>query len=324
MRRLLSLFLIAALAALGVVLAFQVSAFLNETERPEDALPAEGRLVPTAMGAIYVEERGPGDGTPVMLVHGSVGWAGLWRPTMDALAAAGYRAIAFDMPPMGFSERDPKGGYARPTQAARLLALADALAVRPVIVAHSFGAGAAAEAAMQAPDRVAGLVVVAGAIGLDTGQGPGEVPALLDSAVARRLFVASTATNRHLTRTLLRHFLHNKEAATDEVVAILQQPLRLKGTTDAVAQWLPTAFETPPGALSLQPAGWQALAVPVAFLWGAEDSTTPLAQGEALAELAGGAPLTVLSGAGHIPQIEAPEAFRQSLLATLATIAPGG
>jgi non-heme chloroperoxidase len=41
----------------------------------------------------YIED---GQGRPVVLIHGYTAPAAAWTLTMDALAAAGYRVIAFD------------------------------------------------------------------------------------------------------------------------------------------------------------------------------------------------------------------------------------
>lgn len=65
---------------------------------------------------------------------------------------------------MGFCERDPAGDYSRERQGRRIIALVAAMGIRPVLVAHSFGAGAAAEAAMAAPEAFTGLVVIDGAV----------------------------------------------------------------------------------------------------------------------------------------------------------------
>jgi len=69
--------------------------------------------------------------------------------------------------------------------------------------------------------------------------------------------------------------------------------------------WLPQLFETPLDAVSTRPESWRALDLPVAVIWGKEDTVTPPEQAEELAELVPGAGITMLDGVGHIPQIEA-------------------
>jgi pimeloyl-ACP methyl ester carboxylesterase len=310
--------------AVALILALPVVMWLTTPLRetlPQEPVPAEGRLVATEMGRVYVEEIGPAGGTPVLLVHGSVGWAGLWRETSAALAAAGYHAIAFDMPPMGWSDRDPAATYDRATQGRRVLALTRALGVRPVIVAHSFGAGAGAEAAMAEPASFRGLVVVAGALGLGQGS-DAPPPALLRPHVLRELLAAATVTNPWVNGPLVKLFLFRKDRAAP-YVPLLGQPYGREGATAAVADLVPTLFATP-AVPSADPDAWAALDLPLALIWGAEDTTTPLAQGQELAELTG-APLTVLDGIGHIPQMEDPAGFQAALIAALRALeAEGG
>jgi pimeloyl-ACP methyl ester carboxylesterase len=285
------------------LLGLRLAAMLREIAILPDRIPEAGRMVDTGLGPIYIEENGPETGPVVLLVHGAVGWSRLWGPTQAALAAEGYRTIAFDMPPMGWSFRDPKADYSRQTQARRLLAL---------------GAGAAAEAAMLDPEALAALVVVSGMIGLDGREG-GDLPWPLGNPFMRELAVSASVTNPYAMAPLLRLFLHRKDAATPEIVAMLLQPSRRPGTTAAIADWLPSLLVPPTGAMSTQPPAWAALTLPVAFLWGDRDTTAPLAQGERLASLTG-APLSILDEVGHIPQIEAPEAFQTALIAILAAL----
>jgi pimeloyl-ACP methyl ester carboxylesterase len=301
-----------ALAVL-LLLAFRIWAALREMEPV--ARPAEGRMIETSLGAVYVEEAGAAEAPAVLLVHGSVGWARMWQPTQAALAAAGYRAIAFDLAPMGFSERDPTGDYSRARQGERIQALAAAMGIRPVLVAHSFGAGAAAEAAMASPEDFAGLVVIDGAVAL--GAGPQDLPSVLAPLRLRELLVAASVTNPLASAALLKQFLYRKEVVTDEMIAMLQQPMNQPGSTVTLARWLPFLLVPPGDAASVTEAGWRGLALPVAFIWGDRDSVTPLGQGQALAALTD-APLFVLPEVGHIPQIEDPAGFHAALLDALA------
>lgn len=309
---LLKLAAVLVAVALVALLVLRGLAALRETQTEP---PARGDLVQTAMGAIYVIEQGPADGPPVLLIHGSVGWSGFWEETLAALADAGYRAIAFDMPPMGWSERDAAGDYTRAKQGQRVLALSEALGVRPVLVAHSFGAGAGAEAVMADQSAFAGFIVVDGAIGLDAS--PGPPPLALRAGALRQLAVSATITNPWAMKPLLKAFLHKKDRAAP-YVATLNEPMKRAGTTAAMADWLPTLVTRPEGAASVTEEGWRGLTLPVGILWGVEDTATPLAQGEKLAALVPGARLWKLDGLGHIPQIEDPAAFMAALKDALA------
>jgi pimeloyl-ACP methyl ester carboxylesterase len=309
---------IAILALVALTLfGLRIAAELRETEGIAAAVPSEGRRIETTLGAVYVEEAGPMDGVPLLLFHGTGAWSGLWRETLAALGEAGYRAIAFDMPPFGFSDRATDGDYSRTRQAERVAALVEALGIRPVIVAHSFGAGAALEAALRRPGSYRALIVIDGAIGLGSHNGAAELPLPLRPAWLRRTLVSATATNPLLTRRLLASLLYRKDRALPAYIEILQRPMVLTGSTAAFADWLPSLLVPPQDALSTRPEALAALTLPTVVIWGAEDTVTPLAQGEEIAALIPGAALTVIPEVGHIPQIEDPAAFLAALLGAL-------
>ncbi|ABD53337.1 alpha/beta fold hydrolase [Jannaschia sp. CCS1] len=316
MRFLFKLLLALVLLA-GVALAgFRIAADQREVMAAADAAPEDGRLAPTALQGIFAIERGPADGPPVLLIHGSVGWSGSWRHTLEVLAQDGYRAIAIDLPPMGYSDRDPDGDYGRAASAARILAFIDAETITPHIVAHSFGAGAAIEAVMQRADAFASLTIINGALPLDPDAT--DLPAILRPLWLREALVSATVTNPLASRRLLQAFLYRKDTATDEVLEVLAQPSRLDGATEALSIWLPTLLVPPTNLPSVTSAAYGTLDLPVALIWGEQDTTTPLPQGENLRDLIPGASLTILPDVGHIPMIEDPAAFDAALLAALS------
>ncbi|AUH33803.1 alpha/beta fold hydrolase [Paracoccus tegillarcae] len=311
MRKLLLFLLGLVLGALLLVGGLRIAAALREAQPLAAVLPAEGQLIETEAGSLFVQDLGPRDGPVLLFLHGTAAWSGLWRPTLEAMAGQGYRAIALDMPPFGFSQRDPAGRYDRAHQAQVVHALIRALQIRPVLVAHSFGAGPGVEAVMQTPGAFAGLVVVDGALAI--GAQPSQLPLPLRSDWMRQAGIAVTATNPMMTRRLLASFLHVKSAATDEVVDILQRPMTRQGSTAAFADWLPSLLTVPSDALSIRPDSYRDLCLPTVFLWGQEDTVTPLEQGRQAAGLVPGAALLVMPNTGHIPQIETPAPFLDAL-----------
>lgn len=96
-----------------------------------------------------------GEGLPVLLCHGFPDLARGWRLQMEALAAAGYRAIALDMRGYGRSSapEDPFA-YTPFFTVGDLVGLLDVLDLPSVtVVGHDFGASVAWYAALLRPDR---------------------------------------------------------------------------------------------------------------------------------------------------------------------------
>jgi pimeloyl-ACP methyl ester carboxylesterase len=313
------------LVAFVVPAAFVALAARRERDVAADAAPATGRWVVGADVRMFVQEAGPGDGPLVLLVHGTGAWSETWRPTLTALGAAGFRAVALDLPPFGYSERPVDAGYTKAEQGARILAVLDALGSAPaVLVGHSFGGGPTVEAALQRPERVRALVLVDAALGIVAdGTTPVPPPTLVRTALAigplRTSLVAAFLTNPSFTRRLLRGFVADPAAATDERVAIYQRPLTIWGSTAAIARWLPELAAPSAPSRSESAAVYRALAMPVVAIWGDRDTVTPLAQGEQLVRLVPHGRLEVLPGVGHIPQIERPDAFNALLVRSLTT-----
>ena len=96
-----------------------------------------------------------GEGPPVLLCHGFPDvWRG-WRGQMEALAAAGYRAIAPDMRGYGRSSAPADPLLYTPFHTiGDLVGVLDALELPAVtVVGHDFGANVAWTAALLRPDR---------------------------------------------------------------------------------------------------------------------------------------------------------------------------
>lgn len=97
---------------------------------------------------------------PVLLLHGWPQTCHEWRHVMPLLAAAGYRAIAPDLPGLGDSTR-PLDGYDSASVAADLAELLDALGVsRFHLVGHDWGGPSAFALACARPQAVRSLAIV--------------------------------------------------------------------------------------------------------------------------------------------------------------------
>jgi pimeloyl-ACP methyl ester carboxylesterase len=115
----------------------------------------------TADGAeLTYSERGPLGSMTILFLHGWQGAAGVWLPIVDELSGR-YRTIAVDVRGFGESNAAP-GPYRVETFSDDLSALVASLDLDPlVVVGHSMGAAIAQRFAIDRPDAVEGLVLVA-------------------------------------------------------------------------------------------------------------------------------------------------------------------
>lgn len=313
-----ALVLLALVLALVLTLALlRIAAAVRETT---GSTPPTTKLIATPYGRVAVAVRGPAHGPPVLLVHGTVAWSGFWREVAAHLANRGWRVVAVDLPPFGYSDRDPQARYDRTHQAARLSAVLRAVGSGPaVVVGHSFGAGAATELALRHPRQLRSLVLVDAALGkLD----PTAADASTAASALRNPFLAQTVTSASVTNPLatgplLRSLMARKDAA-EPWLDTLRQPMRRSGTTAGHAAWLPALFTADDGALSRKSRNLAGIAVPVSIIWGIADTVTPIAQGERIAALTRARSFARLPGVGHVPHIEEPAGFLAALDAAIA------
>jgi len=88
----------------------------------------------------YVDE-GPREAEPVLLLHGEPTWSYMYRDTITALAAAGHRVIAPDLPGFGRSDKPlDRGDYTYQRHVAWMRELVIALDLREItLVGHDWG-----------------------------------------------------------------------------------------------------------------------------------------------------------------------------------------
>jgi pimeloyl-ACP methyl ester carboxylesterase len=155
------IYLLAA-AALIVALAAPPLALNRETLTLDDTTRAglPGQFIRLANGVTHYELSGPDNGPLVVLVHGFSAPYFTWDHTVEALRAAGFRVLRFDLYGRGFSDR-PTLRYDLDLYVRQIDQLLDALEVHePVrLVGLSLGGLIAADYANQYPQRVASLIL---------------------------------------------------------------------------------------------------------------------------------------------------------------------
>ncbi|MDQ2691240.1 MAG: alpha/beta hydrolase [Chloroflexota bacterium] len=292
-----------------MVLVFSLQANLRETKTRQEAAPSSGRFVQAGDVELFIQEMGPADGEPILFIHGTAAWSGLWRETMTPLAEADYRCIAIDIPPFGFSERPATPSYGNRDQARRIVALMDSLGIeRGILLGHSFGGGATVETALMIPDRVEALILLdVGGLNLNTlspERGPSAAEIFLGTPAVRNPILATTATNPLFTRTLLSSMILDPTDATDEKIEILQAPLVLEDATDTLGDWLQYVLTVQEASLTSDPASYDRLTMPALIVWGDSDKVIPIEEGQYLNRLVPHAEFVVMQGVNHIPHVE--------------------
>ncbi|MEO0882932.1 MAG: alpha/beta hydrolase [Pseudomonadota bacterium] len=131
------------------------------TSRAEANYPAAGRLIDVNGAKTHVIEQG-GMGAPILMIHGASANAQEFTHTLAPLLEDEFRVLMADRPGHGYSKR-PKDSDELATQAAQMAGVLDARAdgQKAVIVGHSFGGAVALRLALDRPDLVEALVLLA-------------------------------------------------------------------------------------------------------------------------------------------------------------------
>jgi len=237
-----------------------------------------------------------GRGPPVVFLHGLGASMYTWRKNLGAVAAAGFRVIAFDNRGFGLSDKPP-APYDNAAYARLAIALMDSLGLsNAVLVGHSMGGAIAAEVAIEYPQRVRGLILVGSA-----GLGAGE-PLLFRVARWPVLGPAILAfRGRGFTARLLKatYFDPSKvtEGDVDQYYAPVAQPAHGRALRGVLRQF---HFDGLKGRLDK-------ILAPTVVLWGEEDRWLPVGLGRALAAGITRSAFVSVPHAGHSVQEEAPD-----------------
>ncbi len=148
-------------AAVEILAAGAVITFIG-ARLIEWARPPRGRFIDIGGLRQHVAELGAASGTPIVLLHGASCNLEDMRLALGERLAARHRVILVDRAGLGWSERKGRRASSPAYQAAMLRDVLDRLGIeRAVVVGHSWGGALAASFALDYPQRVAGLVLLA-------------------------------------------------------------------------------------------------------------------------------------------------------------------
>ncbi len=130
-----------------------------------DDLQMDEFEVMTPYGRIVGRAAGPLDGRVVLGLHGwseRNGWH-TWQPMLPLLAAAGFRAIAIDMPGWGESESSHSRTQIADEAVKVIMAVLEQVSADEpaVLMGKSWGGGVALSLALDHPERVSHLLLTA-------------------------------------------------------------------------------------------------------------------------------------------------------------------
>ncbi|HKV37179.1 MAG TPA: alpha/beta fold hydrolase [Pyrinomonadaceae bacterium] len=250
-------------------------------------------LLKTGVRLRYAYQGAP-NGEPVILLHG---YTDSWFSFSQILPLLDQRYRVYTLDQRGHGESDrPVGGYAMPQFAGDVVAFMDAMNIKQAtIVGHSMGSFVAQHVAVEAPERVKRLVLVATATTIHTNelvqQLQREINALPDPVPQKFVYEFQLST---AFQPLSNDFFH----------AVLKESMKLPAHVwrEVMAEMM-----SPEAGVQLKK-----IKTPTLILWGDKDFF-PRSEQDSLVSAMPNAVLKVYKDTGHALHWERPDKFAADL-----------
>lgn len=267
------------------------------------------RVEIAAAGATLVADRWRGAGATIALLHAGVCDRRCWREVGARLGAAGRDVVAYDR--RGFGDVPPAAGPFRHVD--DLLAVLDAVSpdAPAWLVGSSMGGQVALDAALEAPERVAGLVLLAPAVSGDPELDEEAVNAATDG-LADAIDAAWTAGEQEACNRLEVRLWLDGPAGPEGRVGGPPRELALDMNRIVIAN----GESDSDGASGLDAAGRaREIAIPAIVACGDLDISIKVRRSAELADALANATYRSLPGRAHLPYLEAPEEIAALIVA---------
>ncbi len=234
-----------------------------------------------------------GDGPVVVFSHGLLMNRTMFAPQVEALGGT-YRVVTWDE--RGHGEAEHEGTWTFWDSARDVLALLDHLGVEQAVLAGmSQGGFLSLRAALLAPERVRGLVLIDSQAGQED---PDAAPLYEGMAAAWASGGADPATLEFAAATILGPADHGpwitlwEQLPQHRATQVMHPLLEREDLTDRLGE----------------------ITCPALVIHGSIDAAIPLSRAESLANgLPGALPLVVIEGAGHASNLSHPEPVNAAL-----------
>jgi pimeloyl-ACP methyl ester carboxylesterase len=259
----------------------------------------EARLIVGGRSTRYLEA---GAGWPVILLHAFPLNADMWRPQLEQVPD-GWRLIAPDLRGFG-PAAEIRAGTPAPTMddfADDVDELMDALEIPEATIGGlSMGGYVTFALCRRAPERFTGMILADTKAEADTPDGRAGRQKMIEIARAH----GAPAVAEEMLPRILGSTTH---ASRPQVVATLRQMIE-SASVEAITDALEAVLGRADSTSDLAAISWPAL-----VMVGAEDGVTPLAHAEAMQVGINRSRLVLLPAAGHVSNLETPDAFSRAV-----------
>ena len=293
------------------------TAFTDWGTLPETPLPAwPGELKLLGGRDIFVREAGAPDGAAAVFVHGLGGASTNWTDLM-ALLGDKLHCHALDLPGFGHSAPTASGRYPLAVHVRAVEDLIESLGGRPVhLFGNSLGGATATRVAARRPELVKSLTLVSPALpdlklrgGIEWRLPLMFMPGLGPKVRAR---LAQRPPEEQVMDTMKIVYYDVSRVPEVRMREAVEDNIRRTGLTHNSSAFIGSlrgllAAQIVPGAGGLWAAASR-VKTPTLLIWGRHDKLVNVAVSERASKTFAHSTLRVLEDAGHVAQLEQPEA----------------
>lgn len=327
-KKIVAAFLLVITGGLAVAMAVFYKPNLSR-EQLADYVNEESRFIELPNGAtVHYRDEGNPNGPVFLMLHGGFGSLHNWEGWIPYLKHE-YRLVSLDLPAHGLTGQLPAEIYTRATMIETADLLMQELGIALFSIAgNSMGGGLALQYALDHPDKVTALILIASE-GIPNGEGgydaslfTDEVPLPPDDPKYKQLSTVEVIGSKFIgpavIKSTLNSLIGDKSMLTPEFVDYFGRIIRYKGNREAnilmFRQWI--GPDADPRDLESRLAE---ITVPVLYMHGELDTLVPENVARRFVDLLPNSELKIYENVGHMAMIEKPEQTAQNVIAFFKT-----
>jgi len=314
-----------ALIIVVLIVAGLVAFAARTARRVEAAVPPLGRFIAIDGERIHYLDQGDSsnaNGPPLLLIHGLTGQLRHFTHSLYDRLKNDYRVVLVDRPGSGYSTRAPRTPATLAVQATTIAHFAEAIGLdRPLVVGHSLGGAVALSLALNFPEQVGGLALIAPAT-----HPPRRVPEVFGALDIKsrllRLIVAwtlatplSIRNGAHVLNTVFGPDPVPSDFGVNGGGLLTLRPSNFIGSSRDLVESRQK--------LDDMPARYKNLTMPIGILFGTADQILdPASHAEPLVRAVPAVDFELVEGAGHMIPLTDPDRCAQFIARMARRCAP--
>lgn len=260
---------------------------------------APSRFLTQADGSqIHYRDQGDRSASALVMIHGTSASLHTWEPLISELSGE-YRLVSLDLPAHGLTGSNKTANYSHQAMVDAVWAVMTHLNIESAsLVGNSLGGAIVWKAALDAPQRVKSLIMLAPSGAPRMSKSKSNIGfKLLGTSIGRAAMLRITP--RKIIETSLQQTVEDDDIVDPQMVDRYWELLRMEGNRQAMIDLSKTARD---------PNAWRRLGdipQPALIVWGQRDGLLPVEMSTTFADEMVNESIVVMPGIGHLPMEEA-------------------